>query len=158
MSNSQHSHDGISRSCSSAKPKSGFKINRKSFFLTYSQCPLEKELVLDHFLSIAPVEKACIAQEHHADDNFHIHAAIWFEKNYQTRSPQCFDIRDGEDNYHPNISERPIRSKKAVLAYLTKDDVEPLEYNMSIKEEQQARANHTKIIGKRLIRRETTIV
>lgn len=65
-----------------------------------------------------------------------------------------FDIQ----GYHPNISAKGIQSKAAVIKYLLKDDANPLQYNMDIKEEQSARANHTKIIGKRLIKRETTIV
>lgn len=88
------------------------------------------------------------------DETEHLHAAIWFETAYQSVNVKCFDI----DGYHPNISDKGIKSRRAVLAYLTKEDIEPLEYNIDIKAEQQARQDKTKIIGKRLMTGESTLI
>lgn len=87
------------------------------------------------------------------DGSLHLHCAIWFHSEFKSTKPDCFDI----DGYHPNISAKAIQSKKAVLKYLCKEDVEPLEYNIDIKQEQQQREAHVKIIGKRLMKGETTL-
>ena len=62
------------------------------------------------------------------------------------------DIQDEDgNNYHPNIKNRQIENKKRALAYCSKEDPNPLCYNMDIHEETKARESHKKILGKRLL-------
>lgn len=72
---------------------------------------------------LPPVKWCVIAQEHHEDGGLHIHAAIFFEKRFQ---PKVWDKFDDCAGQHGNY--QTMRSVKAVLAYLRKEDVSPLEY------------------------------
>lgn len=55
------------------------------------------------------------------------------------------------NGHHPNIRGNKVQNKKAALAYCSKEDPNPLQFNMDIKEETAAREGKRKIIGKRLI-------
>lgn len=95
-----------------------FRFNCKQVFLTYAQCSLPRETILDlltESLSVSIVDY-CIAQETHQDGNFHIHAYLLFDRPLNSRDARIFDIA----GFHPNI-ERP-RSVKAVLKYVQKDN------------------------------------
>ena len=62
------------------------------------------------------------------------------------------DIKDDEGNwYHPNIRDRQINNKRRALQYCSKEDPNPLCYNMDIKEETKARESHSKILTKRIL-------
>lgn len=53
--------------------------------------------------------------------------------------------------FHPNIKDKQIKSKAKALGYCAKEDPEPLQYNMDIKEETKARESKKKIISLDLI-------
>ena len=61
------------------------------------------------------------------------------------------DITHDGKTYHPNIKDSQIKSKKRALTYCSKEDPDPLQYNIDIKEETAAREQHKRILGKRLI-------
>lgn len=60
----------------------------------------------------------------------------------------------GQDGtvYHPNVSGDRIKSDKKALAYISKEDPEPLEWPAPfIKAETAARECHRKILTKRIV-------
>lgn len=95
--------------------------------------------------------KACIGQETHEDGGFHLHVCAWYKAPLQFRGSRHLDIEWEGEWYHPNVKDKQIKSKKRALEYCSKQDPEPLQYNMDIKEETKARENHKRILGKRLL-------
>lgn len=69
-----------------------FQYNAKSVFLTYAQCPLEKQVLLDFLQTKGTLTKCAIAREAHEDGNFHLHCAVWFDDNLRFRDPAHLDI------------------------------------------------------------------
>lgn len=61
-----------------------------------------------------------------------------------------YEVPLGE-TYHPNIKDQGVKRKQAALRYCSKEDPDPLQFNMDIKAETAAREGHRKIIGKRLL-------
>lgn len=93
-----------------------FRINAKNFFLTYAQCTLEKQSIIDFFTGLLPVPSwGIVAEEKHQDGNTHFHAIIGYSDKRDIRSDRYFDI----ENFHPNIQS--VRSLKACAKYVTKD-------------------------------------
>ncbi|MEY4459867.1 MAG: Alternanthera yellow vein virus, partial [Bacteroidota bacterium] len=65
-----------------------FRLCRKKYFLTYSQCGVLKEQLCDFLLNKFPVENYIISQELHADGNQHLHVYLSFKKKYNVRNPR----------------------------------------------------------------------
>jgi hypothetical protein len=57
------------------------------------------------------------------------------------------DLEYQGKTYHPNIKNKQIKNKNKALGYCAKEDPEPLQYNMDIKEETKARESKKKIIS-----------
>lgn len=89
-------------------------------FLTYPQCNIPKERVLELLKAIRPIKDYCIAEELHQDGTPHIHAWVCFVTKVNTQVVTFFDLIEGERTYHPNI-QKP-RSIKHVQEYITKDE------------------------------------
>lgn len=92
---------------------SSFRYDAKSIFLTYSQCPIAKEVMLEHLKARArptatnQLFKACIGQERHEDGGLHLHVCAWYTKKLNFRLADHMDIFDDAGNrYHPNIKNK----------------------------------------------------
>lgn len=98
------------------KPKE-FRLNTAQIFLTYSQCSLEPNTILDNLkkLDKLNIKNYIIAQESHKDGNKHIHVYLLLNSKINIRDNRYFDM--GE--FHPKIEG--CRSWKAVIKYVTKD-------------------------------------
>jgi len=106
------------------KSKSKFRIQYKFIGLTYSQCPLEKEVLLERLQGILSksgyqLVSHYIVKEFHKDGNAHIHAWIELAGKPNIQNRKYFDI----DGYHTNIGEC---KKNWNWNYLKKFDKEPL--------------------------------
>lgn len=116
-------------------PTKKFRFKAGCVFLTYSQCPLSKEMTAVKFLGDlkwpSPDFKAqmriAIARENHQDGNHHLHVLVEFPNVMSTSDPRFFDLCHEGVVYHPNI--QAPRSKAAVADYITKDDPKPLLMN-----------------------------
>lgn len=75
-----------------------FRIYAKNFSLTYPQCSVPKETLLQHLQSMQP-DYICVSKELHNDGHPHLHAALCFSTKKNVRSPSYFDFQ----GYHPNI-------------------------------------------------------
>jgi len=96
----------------------------KNWFLTFPQCEVTKQEVLDKLGKSARIEVvgAVIAQETHQDGAHHLHVAIWLKKS--TRLP--VDYWDFLVGKHGNYAR--MKNQIGAYKYLHKEDKEPLEY------------------------------
>lgn len=107
--------DDKKASQASKKENKGFRLDSTGFFLTYPQCPLDKETVRDALQALGTISKGVIARELHKDSGAHIHAYVKYDKKKTVRHSNYFDI--GE--YHPNT--QTAKSSIAVMKYIKKD-------------------------------------
>lgn len=105
---------------------SAFRFNAKSAFITYPRCSILKPLALQLLQATKHGEfsRYCIAQEHHEDGGLHLHVFLLWPRKKNIKDPLAFDLSVDGATYHPNI--QPVRNQKETLAYLTKEDKEPL--------------------------------
>lgn len=107
-----------------------FRKQAKRFFLTYSQCPLPRETLKDFLLGLfagPQVVGYMVAQEHHSTGELHLHAFLELASTFETRNCRFFDLSDPtipDKVYHPKVEA--CRSRIAAIAYLTKEDPEPI--------------------------------
>jgi len=101
-------------------PASSFSYDGVHVFLTYPQCPLEREQLRDFLLHLAPDCAYIIGRELHDDGNYHLHAYVHFGGRRRFTSSAAFDV----EGYHPNI-QKP-RRRDDCIAYCRKEDLEPL--------------------------------
>lgn len=94
-----------------------FRLRAKRFLLTYPQCNLSKEDLLNGIQQQCPglVFDYYIARERHEDGNPHLHAYLRFQCQFESRDQRCFDVQ----HFHPNI--QVARSEKKSIAYVKKD-------------------------------------
>ncbi|AMK07575.1 AC1 protein [Lycianthes yellow mosaic virus] len=101
-----------------------FCVNAKNIFLTYPQCSLSKQIVLEILQNIScPSDKLFIrvSSEKHQDGSLHIHALIQFKGKAKFRNERHFDISHPHAPriFHPNF--QGARSSSDVKAYIEKD-------------------------------------
>lgn len=98
------------------QPKSKFRFNSKSVFLTYPQAEgLSFELIAAKLKEVG-FNDYVIAKENHQDGNVHFHAFAERTARFQSRDERVFDINEK----HPNIQSP--RNRKDVINYVTKDN------------------------------------
>lgn len=98
-----------------------YRLEAKRIFLTYPQCGcLAKDFVATHIKSLSPVLWIVIAREMHKDGEPHLHVAVEFAQKLRTRDSRYFDI----EGKHPNV--QALKKMRECLAYVTKEDKEPL--------------------------------
>lgn len=95
-----------------------FQIRAKRLFLTYPQCTLGKELLLEnvkaHFGE--NLDMAVVGHELHQDGNSHLHVAIWLKSVVSLSGAACLDhLASSHGDY------RAMRNQKKCLEYVTKD-------------------------------------
>lgn len=69
-----------------------FRLCSKGFFLTYPQCPLDRETIIAALSAKAPVIKGVVATEKHEDGSPHLHAYVKYNKTVNTVNQAYFDI------------------------------------------------------------------
>lgn len=135
-----------------------FDLNCQNIFLTYPQCDLEREDALEQLKKIcgskynssvicqeehAPKKESCPGQDKDDYEGLHLHVYLYVRPRLHTRNERYFDLK-GEDGkiFHAHIE--PARNKEAVLRYITMEDQDVLEDNISVKEYLISVKNHTK--------------
>lgn len=113
-----------------------FRVQAKRFFLTYSQCPLPREALKDLLIGLfagPQILGFMVAQEHHSTGELHLHAFLELASRFETRDPRFFDLLDPTSPdltvYHPKVEA--CRNRISTIAYLTKEDQEPLSSGIS---------------------------
>lgn len=103
-----------------------FRFQAKKAFLTYSRCPLPKEVWFEEFKRLFPDNELryyAVAQETHKDGGLHLHALIEFENKVTSRLASVFDVY----GYHPNV--KTIKNAAGWtnrLTYMQKEDAHML--------------------------------
>lgn len=93
----------------------GFRLNARNIFLTYPQCPLSKETLLEELKKIKAPDYYVIAEELHEDGSPHLHALLRYNKPIDIKRQDYFDIQ----GHHPNM--QTARQPEKVREYVKKD-------------------------------------
>lgn len=96
------------------KRKKEFRMNAKSFFLTYPHCNAEKKDLVEAMSKLHPVTIYVVSCEPHADGTPHLHAFFKFAHKLNIKSEEHFDF----DGYHGNY--QTAKDCNAVIAYVKK--------------------------------------
>ncbi len=95
----------------------GRQVKGLTWFLTYPQCPVSKEQVMDVLWAFRPCKWAVVAEEKHADGSPHLHVVVRFITQLVTRDCNWADgLTYG---FHGNY--QTARSMRDVLRYVVKD-------------------------------------
>lgn len=109
-----------------------FRIQGKHIFLTYPRAEnIESKAHLLWALrdKIPTPLNWAIAQENHQDGGIHYHCLLSYANRIDIRDVAFFDY----NGHHPNIQS--ARSQKQVLAYVIKDDADPLVHGFDLRQE-----------------------
>ncbi|AIF34812.1 replication-associated protein [Sewage-associated circular DNA virus-4] len=91
------------------------RFHAKTVFLTYPQCPVNKEDLLAWLQTLRNPIYTIVSHELHEDGSPHLHAVVCWQNKLDIRDTTFFNY----ENYHPNIQS--ARSIKKVIAYTKKD-------------------------------------
>jgi hypothetical protein len=105
-----------------------FRINAKSFFLTYPQCPLQKDELKAFLDTKGRVTYTIIGRETHEDGHYHLHALVTYETKLNVKRETFFDF----DGYHPNT--QAAKNVPALKNYISKEDPAPLIFSTAPEE------------------------
>ena len=126
-----------------------FRLNSKGFFLTYPQCPVDRQILADMLAARGSVAKGLIGQELHKDGEKHLHAYVKYISKLDVSNPTYFDLKHEGKVYHGNY--QTAKCAIASIKYISKEDQDPLELgDMDYKQEMSAKQSKSKILGKRL--------
>lgn len=101
-----------------------FRLQAKSFLLTYPKCNLTCEELKNGLLALnLDIDAMLIGREHHEDGDLHLHVYLRLSTRLTSRNSRYFDI----GGHHPNISAG-IRNHKQAWAYVGKEGFETLTY------------------------------
>ena len=95
-----------------------FRLNSSQLFLTYPQCSLSRENILEFMKSKFQnnLKDYLICQEVHKDGGLHIHCYISLFDRINYIDPHCLDIIDYHGRYEP------MKHKEKTIEYLLKED------------------------------------
>lgn len=134
--------------------KKDFDIRGSSYFFTYPRCPMPKEEALKMFLTRFNLKKCVVAQEFHKlpdSDGIqtHLHVYLKFEERIRFKSFTMLDLVHEGKTYHGNY--KIAKFIPGLMRYITKSDKNPALHNCDPVNEQRAREQHRRNIGKRLM-------
>jgi hypothetical protein len=97
-----------------------FRCNARQFFLTYPQASCDHQALYDYLINKEvhgdKPDLILVAKELHQDGNPHYHCYLKYKEKKDVKNEKLFDCF----GLHPNIQS--VRSVKAVLKYVIKDD------------------------------------
>ena len=148
---------------------SKFRLNSKSFFLTYPQCDLDPKVyfkLLRKMMKERGIDvNVCVSssEDHKNSEGKHIHTYFVLNKKINVISQNYFDIVLKDKRYHPNV-QKP-KNKVFVLKYivgLTKKKIDDpkniYEFGIDVKKFLLAKKNHRRNIYKQLLEKEISVV
>lgn len=100
-----------------------FRLQARSYFLTYPQCPLDKNVVLSQLVEKERdhhCEWIIVCKEAHQDGTPHLHALLKYSKVRDVRGADYFDLTgDGDTTYHGDY--KTTRNVRDSVNYVCKD-------------------------------------
>lgn len=102
-------------------PKAPFRMDAKSFFLTFPQCDVSKQDVLARLTGrFKSLKWACVASEKHANGDPHLHIVLQLKKRLNIRDPSYWDFLCSKHGDY-----RACRNALSSLKYILKEDPDP---------------------------------
>ncbi|XP_028108018.1 uncharacterized protein LOC114306900 [Camellia sinensis] len=100
-----------------------FRIQNKNIFLTYAQCSIPKERLLEKIRALFTTRGpnyVRVAHELHEDGQPHLHALVQFPYRFQTQDQRFFDVTHDRNSrhFHPNV--QGAYNHQNVLEYISK--------------------------------------
>ncbi|XP_028063583.1 uncharacterized protein LOC114266856 [Camellia sinensis] len=100
-----------------------FRIQNKNIFLTYAQCSIPKERLLEKIRELFTTRGpnyVRVAHELHEDGQPHLHALVQFPYHFQTQDQRFFDVTHDRNSrhFHPNV--QGAYNHQNVLEYISK--------------------------------------
>lgn len=132
-----------------------FSLRAKQFFLTFPQCETNKQLVAERLQAKFGDNLAAyaIAAEHHAPTEQdpvggpHLHILLHLKNRTQFSNANCFDFLTGSHgNYQ--VQKGPLQK---VAEYLTKEDTEPLCFNIDLEAAKAKKASKFDTVAKMVL-------
>lgn len=142
-----------SRSRSAEKPKK-FRIQSKSWFLTYPKLDMSKEhalALLKAKLAGKPFVGMVVCRELHQDGIPHIHAYVLLNDLFNCQNEKFWDLAGHHGNY------QKARDINAVAKYIKKDGDYIEEGQIDWKDKLDAKKEHRRALGKKMLEPETTL-
>lgn len=127
--------------------RQAFRIQGKSFFLTYPKCPMDKQLALVQLQAKAPSTYVCVSHELHEDGSDHLHALLQTTDKFSSRKADVFDL-DGYSlgKFHGNYQTSKDASDVRKYVQKSGDYVEDGEFLSNKQSDLQKRAASNKLI------------
>ena len=98
--------------------KKAFRVQAKGFLVTYSRCPIPKEILIEWFKNFKPIEHIAVAEEVHLDGSPHLHIYVKFQQKINLKNERAWDYVYQGKNYHPSIEG--MRHPPSAYQYVTK--------------------------------------
>lgn len=95
-----------------------FQLNCRQLFLTYPQCPIEKDAALEQYEERLPMKDYIVAQEDHKDGHKHLHVYLNLSKRMRCGNEHLDLVADDGTVYHGNYQK--CRNSYLVMKYCKK--------------------------------------
>ncbi len=130
-----------------------FNLNSKKLFLTYSQCSLSKEVIMEELRLLfgERIEWIIIGREDHTEDGKHLHCLVALKNRLSIRNPRYCDIKANNQIYHPKLEN--ARNLNRAIIYVCKDkDVlaEGTDWKLAVKNAKSKKNSKAAIIAIKL--------
>lgn len=128
-----------------ATDKCAFRIDSKSWFLTWPQCNLSKEDCLEQLQQKKKILGAVVCRELHEDGNPHLHAYVLLPKRFNCRDPRFWDLGPFHGKYEK------ARNIDHCSKYIKKDG-DYIEFGeITWAEKVDSRREHRRYLGQKII-------
>lgn len=94
----------------------GFRLQTKKLFLTFPQCTVTKEVLLQNILDFSwEVDWAIVCHESHEDGSPHLHAVVNLKSVYRTILPAALDVLVGSHGDYQKVKGRLWQAVKYII-------------------------------------------
>ena len=100
-----------------------FRVQNKNIFLTYAQCSIPKERLLEkirELFTTRPPNYVRGAHELHEDGQPHLHALVQFPYRFQTQNERFIDVTHDRTSRHIHLNVQGAYNQQNVLEYISK--------------------------------------
>lgn len=108
-----------------------FRLACKKISLTFPQCSVPREVMLDFLSSKKNPVIVVVSRETHKDGNYHLHCYLQYDKQFTSTKSNVYDIVYEGVVFHPNI--QATNDKNAWIKYITKTDNEFVSKGLDVK-------------------------
>lgn len=132
-----------------------FRIQSKSWFLTYPKCGLSKDQVYTLLAAKRPTKGGVIAVEKHEAGTPHIHVYLLLVEQYNCANARFWDLEHSDIVYHGNYQK--CRNIDDVVKYIKKDGDLKEWGDIKWEERVSAKKDHRRAVAQSLMDRTKTL-